>query len=56
MTTATLCVNCGYSSAEYSDWAVAAIYVYNRELSDSEITAMEAYLAKAYGIPCEHSW
>ena len=59
--TVQLCINCGYNSAELSDWAVAAVYVYNRELNDSEIVSVERHLSSVFGVPlalpCEFvSW
>ena len=49
---ARLCINCGVSgsSDELSDWGVGVVVVYSRELNDTEIAAMEAHLAGAYGV------
>lgn len=34
-----------------SDWAIAEVIVYNKELSLSEIKKVEAYLMRKYGVP-----
>lgn len=40
-----------YQSSESSDWAVACVIAYNRELSGAEITQMESYLFRKYNLP-----
>lgn len=34
-----------------SDWAMAALLIYRRELNDSEVLRVEDYLSSTYGIP-----
>ena len=43
-------LNYGFKTGEYSDWAVAEVILYNRKLSASEMTSVEAYLRSKY--PC----
>lgn len=40
----------GGNSSFPSDWAVAAVLVYNADLSTAQITAIEDYLAASYGL------
>ena len=49
--TAQLCINCGWSGGEFSDWALAVLIVFNRELTTSEIQNVEGYLSSTYGLP-----
>jgi alpha-tubulin suppressor-like RCC1 family protein len=47
--TARLCINrSAVYPTEVSDWAVAEVLVYNRNLSDAEVAAVEAYLDAKY--------
>lgn len=45
----------GLESLWLSDWAMAAMIVYNRELSLAEITAVEDYFSTLYGLPLERA-
>jgi hypothetical protein len=45
-----LTINYGNYSGERSNWMVAEVVVYNRTLSDSEITQVESYLSTKYAI------
>jgi hypothetical protein len=50
--TANLTINQG-NSREYSDWQVAEVIVYNRTLTDAEVTSIEQSLKAKYGIAFE---
>lgn len=43
-------INGGHAPGESSDWACACALVYNRTLNDSEINAVENWLANRYGL------
>jgi hypothetical protein len=43
-----LSINYGHFTGERSDWAVAEVIVYNRELSSSEYLSIESYLMSKY--------
>jgi hypothetical protein len=47
-TSRQLSINYGYYTGERSDWAVAEVIVYNRELSSSEYLSIESYLTSKY--------
>jgi hypothetical protein len=51
-TSKQLSVNYGHYTVggEASNWMIAEVIVYNRTLSDSELTSMETYLSTKYGI------
>ena len=43
-------MNTFYHSSEDSDWAIAAVVVFDRTLSSHEINLMEIWLSKLYGL------
>lgn len=47
---ARLTINGGFGGAEFSDWAVATVLVYNRTLDATEISNVESFLANMFGI------
>lgn len=47
-TSKQLSINYGHFTGERSDWAVAEVIVYNRELSSSEYLSIESYLMSKY--------
>jgi len=47
-TSRQLSINYGHYTGERSDWAVAEVIVYNRELSSSEYLSIESYLTTKY--------
>ena len=47
-TSRQLSINYGVRTDERSDWAVAEVIVYNRELSSSEYLSIESYLTSKY--------
>jgi hypothetical protein len=52
---ANLTVNYGINNTEYSDWACAMVMVYNRNLSATEMLAVEQWLASKYmGLPIQN--
>lgn len=43
-----------HSSIDHpSDWAVAALLIYNREISEAEVVEVENFLSLIYGIPLD---
>ncbi len=49
-TTTGFGINVGWASAEYSTWQVADLLVFNRQLNNGEIRAVENYLSRVYGL------
>ena len=46
-----IAVNSGTVSSEVSSWALAAVVVFNRTLSEAEIDAVEEWMRQAYSLP-----
>lgn len=46
-----LCINCRSGAGVQSDYMVAAVLAYSRELTQPEIMQVEEYLSAMYSIP-----